>query len=356
MISPLVSIIVPVYNTQNYLRECALSIVNQTYKNLQIIFINDGSTDISLNICKDFEKLDSRVLVVSQPNSGLSVARNTGIKFSKGEYIAFIDSDDFVDKDFVKDLLSACLIDSTLVSVSDIFLYYSKDNKHKVNDLIGESKVNLDPRNFNKMYHHVAWRKLYHKSIFNSIKFPDGLLHEDIGVWYGVMSLCHTISIVNKPLYFYRQNNPESITSKNIDQIKRCTDGLSSFSYGFDLVEKLCILNDLHKIHLIEALLEAYYLLPFYLDQRDWRLKQASFILRFIKYKKYMSKSYQNKLVTLVDKNDCLFRDYKRLKKHLKRFFTPFNCLLKWFLEPFSICKYFIKSILYFVKIKNIKN
>ena len=98
----LISVIVPVYNVENYLKRCLDSIINQTYQNIEIILIDDGSTDNSGNLCEDYKKIDNRIKVVHKTNGGLSDARNTGIKKAKGKYITFVDSDDYVEYDYVE--------------------------------------------------------------------------------------------------------------------------------------------------------------------------------------------------------------------------------------------------------------
>ena len=95
----LISIIIPVYNVEKYLEECIESVINQTYRNLEIILVDDGSTDKCLETCKEYEKRDNRIKVIHQENAGVSVARNVGIDFSTGQYIGFVDSDDFIEKD-----------------------------------------------------------------------------------------------------------------------------------------------------------------------------------------------------------------------------------------------------------------
>ena len=109
----LITILVPFYNVEKYITQCIESIINQTYKNLEIILIDDGSTDNSLKICKEFQKNDSRINVIKKKHEGVSSSRNIGIKIAHGEYIMFIDSDDFVSKNFVKELYSAVLKNNT---------------------------------------------------------------------------------------------------------------------------------------------------------------------------------------------------------------------------------------------------
>ena len=116
----LISVIVPVYNVEKYLPQCLNSIINQTYKNIEVVLVDDGSTDDSGNICEEYKKNDERIIVVHQKNSGLSAARNVGIEISTGEYITFIDSDDYISPDYIENLYSALEQYSADIAICDL--------------------------------------------------------------------------------------------------------------------------------------------------------------------------------------------------------------------------------------------
>lgn len=231
-----ISVIVPVYNVEKYLSQCLDSIIHQTYKNLEIILVDDGSTDSSGLICDNYSQKDKRIKIIHKCQGGLSDARNAGLKIATGEYISFIDSDDFIDKN-----MYSILINNTQKYNSDIvwfnyYNYYSK--KHFINssiiknndlyDLSSSDKIKFAKNLFYqyKMDAHV-WAKLYKRSIFNNIKFPYGKLFEDIFVLLPILSNAKIISTIPDCLYFYR-NRSESIVNqyfkqniiKNIDFIK----------------------------------------------------------------------------------------------------------------------------------------
>lgn len=228
-----ISVIVPVYNVEKYLSQCLDSIIHQTYKNLEIILVDDGSTDSSGLICDNYSQKDKRIKIIHKCQGGLSDARNAGLKIATGEYISFIDSDDFIDKN-----MYSILINNTQKYNSDIvwFNYYSK--KHFINssiiknndlyDLSSSDKIKFAKNLFYqyKMDAHV-WAKLYKRSIFNNIKFPYGKLFEDIFVLLPILSNAKIISTIPDCLYFYR-NRSESIVNqyfkqniiKNIDFIE----------------------------------------------------------------------------------------------------------------------------------------
>ena len=210
MNDPLVSIIVPVYNVKDYLPECIDSIINQTYHNLEIILIDDGSTDGSETLCDKYKAKDSRIIVKHQKNSGLSVARNTGIKTSKGEYIAFIDSDDYVKPELIEHAISA----STSHQADIVIFGYNEDTPSAktvsgesatVQLLIGQENLDI-----------IAWNKLYSSRLFKNITFPEGETHEDNLTTYKLLSLAEKVTYLPESLYIYRER-PDSITAqKNI--------------------------------------------------------------------------------------------------------------------------------------------
>lgn len=200
-----ISVIVPVYNVEKYLSQCLDSIIHQTYKNLEIILVDDGSTDSSGLICDNYSQKDKRIKIIHKCQGGLSDARNAGLKIATGEYISFIDSDDFIDKN-----MYSILINNTQKYNSDIvwfnyYNYYSK--KHFINssiiknndlyDLSSSDKIKFAKNLFYqyKMDAHV-WAKLYKRSIFNNIKFPYGKLFEDIFVLLPILSNAKIISTI----------------------------------------------------------------------------------------------------------------------------------------------------------------
>lgn len=125
----LISIVLPVYNVENYLDKCITSIISQTYKNFELIIVNDGSTDSSLEICQNYEEADARIQLFSKKNEGVSSARNYGLERIKGEFVTFIDSDDFITENYVKNLVIALKQCNADMSISRFELYYSESKK-----------------------------------------------------------------------------------------------------------------------------------------------------------------------------------------------------------------------------------
>lgn len=219
----LVSIVVPIYNVEDYLRECIDSILEQTYKNIEIILVNDGSQDNCGKICDEYGKRDRRIKVIHKKNGGLSDARNTGINEATGKYIAFVDSDDYVEKKYIELLYKAIKDNNTQISQCGIFRI---DNEKK---LLGEFKYNYNVVNnsrnmmidvYNGKWENiVVWNKLYLKSLFDNIKFPKGKIHEDEFTTYKIYYSVDKVSIIKQSLYNYRKNE-NSITGNNYN-IKR---------------------------------------------------------------------------------------------------------------------------------------
>ena len=213
-----ISVIIPVYNVENYLEECILSVLGQTYTNLEVILVNDGSTDSSFEICKQYEKLDERVVVLTKENGGLSSARNFGLKHATGIYVGFIDSDDFIKKDMFQKMyevakiknaeivccdFSECDEASNIRHVQDSNIIYEYNNYQAISKLLYES-----------YYKCFAWNKLYIKELFDDICYPDGKLYEDIVTTYKLMKKSSKIAYIKTPFYIYRQRNNSITNSK----------------------------------------------------------------------------------------------------------------------------------------------
>lgn len=252
-----ISVIVPIYNVEGYMDECISSICSSSINDIEILLINDGSTDASGKKCEEWSKKDSRIKVYHKPNGGLSDARNYGLKFANGEFIAFVDSDDKISPNMLEDLLSSCIRYATKVAICDVWLWNPDLNKTKrINDLPNNGIYVIDFNKYSDIYHNTAWRKLYNKSLFDDKTiFPKGIIHEDIGFWWIIMSKIEAISVVNKPLYYYRQNNKNSICAeKNI--IRHASDTILSYSYGLDLGLKT--IDELYKQEYLKAFAVQY--------------------------------------------------------------------------------------------------
>ncbi len=213
----LISVIIPIYNVEGYLQKCLQSIKNQYYSNLEIILVNDGSTDHSVDICKAFKGGDSRFTIINQPNQGLSSARNTGVKHAKGEYIAFVDGDDFVGKNYIRNLYKG-IEHGTDIALS--FSIETKGNKpvclpkKNVPSIIINTPSEVLMKIFNQQIGIEAWAKLYRKSLFEGIEYPLGQYFEDGEVTCKLVDKSSKIAVVNSTDYYYLQR-PNSINNQN---------------------------------------------------------------------------------------------------------------------------------------------
>ncbi len=232
MKQPTVSIIIPVHNVAEYLPHCLNSLKNQTYKKLEIIFIDDGSTDNSGTLCDLFAKEDSRAVVKHQKNAGLSSARNAGLATATGEYVFFLDSDDFLTDDCIEYLVKLAKDSSSPIAACSHFERRSPKDLRDFNDgtktgvlPVEQTLENmLNERGFNLQ----ITPKLFERALFESspkIRFPEGKLHEDVGTTYRLFLRAYeqnptaTIAYGSEPKYFYniREN---SITNRGFDPKK----------------------------------------------------------------------------------------------------------------------------------------
>lgn len=213
----LISVIVPVYNVKDYIDECIKSILNQTYKNIEVIIVDDGSDDGSSIICDKYEKMDNRVTVIHQTNHGLSAARNQGLSVCKGKYVSFVDSDDYLEKDFVEVLYKLIKKYSVKVSISQIKILKGNEFSHGSTSLLNQYGELVNGKDC--IFNTYVWNKLYDIEIWRKLKFDTGKYYEDIYITYQIMYNEDKIAVSDRELYIYRKR-PGSISSKFFDVCK----------------------------------------------------------------------------------------------------------------------------------------
>ena len=229
---PLISIIVPVYNVEAYLAKCVDSILAQTYTNLEIILVNDGSSDGCGRICDEYAKQDKRIKVIHKQNGGLSDARNVAIDVATGEFITFIDSDDYVTDDYIMTLYS--LIEKYECKVS-IALYntFVEGSKPKVVNRVYREDCQTNIKAIEEMFYQekydtASWAKLYHSSLFaTGIRYPKGIVYEDLATTDVLIFQSDKVAFCNRRIYNYllRRDSIEgsSFSSKKMDSaLKVC--------------------------------------------------------------------------------------------------------------------------------------
>ena len=225
--SELVSVIIPVYNVKPYLTKCLASIVGQTYKNLEILVIDDGSTDGSSEICDRFAAEDVRIRVFKTENCGLSAARNLGLEHRKGTSIVFVDSDDYAEPEMIQRLHE--VIASTENESDFAVCGYDVEGKGRLLDTHVPDRdavftvkqcLELFTASDGKGIGTMVWNKLFKAEVFEKIHFPEGHTYEDIWVFPEIMDRCRTVHVLPQVLY-HHQMNPESIKADQY-MLKTC--------------------------------------------------------------------------------------------------------------------------------------
>ena len=225
-IMPLISVIIPVHNVERFLRRCLDSVLGQTYKNLEIILVDDGSTDGSGKICDEYAANDNRVWVFHNANQGVSAARNCGLDNATGEYIAFVDSDDYIEPDMIERLYTG-MIDNgatysacgfNCVGINDTVLsFHTVDKLHIYSGIDALHQHYLNPNSKENFV--MVCGKLFQRKIFENLRFCQGLLFEDIQIMPYILLSSEKVVIIPYVGYHYVRNN-ESITNKNDIQHK----------------------------------------------------------------------------------------------------------------------------------------
>lgn len=232
-IDDLISVIVPIYNVSNFVKKCIESLINQTYENLEIVLVDDGSTDESGKICENYATRDSRICVYHKENGGLSDARNYGIEHAHGEFYAFVDGDDWIHPQMYEILITfikkenadivTCgferknmFFDEKYIDITNV-CYQVLTREQALSDI----EVPLV----------VAWNKLYKKQIFNECRYPVGRLHEDEFVIHRIFWQCNKIVTIDMPLYFYTERETSIIAKLTEKRINDALDALDDRVY-----------------------------------------------------------------------------------------------------------------------------
>ena len=276
-----VSIIVPVYNTALYLDRCMDSLVNQTYKDIEIILINNGSTDYSPQACRWWAEKDSRIKYFEKENDNSpSGPRNMGLDNATGEYICFVDSDDCVSPLYVENLLKMCTENGTKLSVCGFLQNDETTPLEMIPVPLRLYNTEVIPQRdyFLRLYtpmevvYVVVWGKMYHKSIFENLRFETGRLNEDEGIIHHIASQCENVAVCYEPLYFYTKR-----------------EGSIMNTGGFS-----------------EKLLDIF---PFLQDRMDYFTEQGWHDLTFLTMKNYLVKCLE--LYNMIEETDTENKVYR---------------------------------------------
>ena len=238
-----ISIIIPVYNVDKYLDDCLSSVFRQTLKNIEVVIINDGSTDNSINIIKKYQNEYNNIILIEQENKGLSVARNVGIEHATGKYITFLDSDDFITENFCEKLYNKAEENKCPLVIGGIELVYpSGKTKPYTSYHCDESKVYNEIDTYQmllncKMGAQVVG-KLYLREILilSPIRFEPGIYYEDIRFTYPILQVYHKIMFVNQLIYKYRMNANSIVHTSSL---KKISDFVCSLNFVISFIQSL---------------------------------------------------------------------------------------------------------------------
>lgn len=244
----LVSIIVPVFKVEQFLPRCVESIQNQTYQNMEIILVDDGSPDQCPAICDMYAQRDSRIQVIHKENGGLSDARNAGIEKAKGDYLCFVDSDDYIRLTMVEHMISkaqrynAKLVIANLRAVDEKGYRVFERDKSPIQSGIFTAEELL-PKVYQHLgwYYIVAWNKLYHRSLFENIRFPVGKIHEDEYIVAQMMWQARKIVCIDSEEYIYIYQRQGSIMTSR--QVQSQCDWLEALYHRFEFCKKEATLS-----------------------------------------------------------------------------------------------------------------
>ena len=221
-----VSVIIPIYNVQDYLQECLDTVCKQNEVDMEVILVNDGSTDDSLSVCKEYAQRKSNVIVINKENGGLSDARNVGTKAATGDYIFYLDSDDWLAPDAIKSLYEFAIENDCEIVQGGYYYAYDDhllyDNKYKKSFVWDRHEAMLELIK-NDYVKNFAWGKLYRADIVKKYQFPKGKYYEDSYWQHLIVHECKRYGVVPNPLYYYRQRNSGisgEFSLKNLDLLR----------------------------------------------------------------------------------------------------------------------------------------
>ncbi len=216
MSESLISVVVPIYNVKKYLKKCVESILNQSYKNLEVILVDDGSEDGCSVLCDEYKKIDKRVIVIHKENGGLSDARNAGIEIANGKYITFVDSDDYIEKDMIETLYKSVENNNAEISTCMFKRFYDGEFPNcngQQHQFVLSNEEALEDMMYQKNCTTSAWAKLYETKLFKDIRYPKGKICEDLPTTYLLFSKAKTVVINTCEKYYYLQRKDSIINS-----------------------------------------------------------------------------------------------------------------------------------------------
>ena len=316
----LVTIIIPVYNVERYLKRCVDSVIHQTYNNLEIILIDDGSSDNCPAMCDEWAQKDSRIKVIHKKNGGLSDARNYGLDNMSGDFVYFLDSDDYISADAIE-----CLVASQEMNNSDIVIGNSviiDENNNQTewsctfNDEVFLAKELLERKIIPAKYV-IACNKLYRITVFNNVRFPKSLIHEDEYILSDVVRNSKNVSTVSKITYFYFQRSNGIMKSKSINR----GDFLCALSHRLDYYLE----NNSDESIIDSIVIKAYYCFNEVISIMKESNKRISDVSKYYScYLEIMSKCRVNSIIETLTKIQIKTINFKLINKIVELFIYHF--------------------------------
>lgn len=243
-----VSVIIPVYNSEKYIHECLESIVNQTLKDIEIICIDDGSVDNSLNILKEYAQKDDRFTILTQQNKGAGIARTEGVKIAKGDYIGFVDSDDWIDLNYYETLYNKAVVENADIVRTTYKVTYADLVKESAFNKLINKKIKKKQYLSNSEHFGIIWNAIYKTDFLRSNKIDyfdiDLPMCHDVPYSTRVELLAQKIVPVNKTYYYYRKNREGQLTTFSLKRL-RCT--LKAFSLSTEFINSIKLPDDIYK-------------------------------------------------------------------------------------------------------------
>lgn len=298
---PIISIIVPIYNVGKYLPKCIESILNQTFKNFELILVNDGSTDNSGVVCDDYAKKDTRIKIIHKSNGGVSSARNAGLYVAKGEYIGFVDPDDYIDKNMYEKLYRLCIDNNSDIAICRFNREINGkiQNKERTEEIIELNNMEAMNELFKgNLYRFSLCNKLFSKKCFNDVLFPEERIHEDLSTTYKLFANSKKAVYINYCGYIYVRRENSILTSTYNE--KR----LQAFIAWDEIIEFI----DKNYYEIIEQVIATF---------TYWCVDNILYILNQVNNSKkknnYLNiiQKYTTKYYIYIKRNNILSRSYK---------------------------------------------
>lgn len=249
-----ISVIIPVYNVEKFIERCIDSVINQSYRNLEIILIDDGSSDMCPQICDEYSKRDNRISVIHKKNGGLSDARNAGLDIATGDFVIFVDSDDYIDLTMCEKLISLVKEDTDVIAYR-FMRFFDNGNLEKIDNSTGEIvHVEGDEifKNYikRKYFTHMVTDKMFKTSLFSNVRFIKGRLAEDMAICYQLIGKARSAIYVDN-VYYYYYTRTNSIMGTG--SLKLCIDAYKgeneAYEYGNKYFKQLRKYNDIRYLN-----------------------------------------------------------------------------------------------------------